>query len=164
MQGNLANTYAHIGRNEDSLRIHREVYTGYVRIYGREHIETLREALCYAMALVDSRRFEEVKALLRKTLPVARRLLGDGNETTLKMRKNYAQALCEDTGATLDDLREAVNTLEETERTAKRVLGGAHPTTTGIEDALHDARAYLRVRERPVERTFARGWLDGPSY
>ena len=79
------------------------------------------------------------------------------------MRKNYAQALCEDTGATLDDLREAVNTLEETERTAKRVLGGAHPTTTGIEGALHDARAYLRVRERPVERTFARGWLDGPS-
>ena len=79
------------------------------------------------------------------------------------VRKNYAQALCEDTGATLDDLREAVNTLEETERTAKRVLGGAHPTTTGIEDALHDARAYLRVRERPVERTFARGWLDGPG-
>ena len=31
-------------------------------------------------------------------------------------------------GATLDDLREAVTTLEDTERIARRVLGGAHPT------------------------------------
>ena len=58
-----------------------------------------------------------------------------------------AQAIYRDDGATLDDLREAVTTLEETERIARRVLGGAHPTTTGIEENLQDARAALRARE-----------------
>ena len=78
---------------------------------------------------------------------VARRVLGENNELTLCMRRTYAQALYHDPGATLDHLREAVTTLEETERTARRVLGGAHPTTVGIGGALQDARAALRARE-----------------
>ena len=41
-----------------------------------------------------------------------------------------------------------MNTLEETERTARRVLGGAHPTTAGIEVALRDARAALNAKLR----------------
>ena len=45
--------------------------------------------------------------------------------------------------ATLDDLREAVTTLEETARLARRVLGGAHPTTVRIEGALQGARTKL---------------------
>ena len=51
--------------------------------------------------------------------------------------------------ASLDDTREAVETLEETERIARRVLGGAHPTTKGIERHLRNARAVLRARETP---------------
>ena len=65
------------------------------------------------------------------------------------MRSLYAAALCQDPTATLDDLREALATFEETERTARRVLGGAHPTTAGIEDHLRNARAALRAREMP---------------
>ena len=49
--------------------------------------------------------------------------------------------------ATLDDLREAVTTLEETERTARRVFGGVHPLTKVIEHNLPNARAALRARE-----------------
>ena len=45
--------------------------------------------------------------------------------------------------------RKAVATLEETESIARRVLGGAHPTTEGIEDDLRNARAALRARETP---------------
>ena len=63
------------------------------------------------------------------------------------MRRVYAQALYRDAGATLDDLREAVSTLEEVERTARRVFGSAHPDTAGIEKALRYARAALRDRE-----------------
>ena len=63
------------------------------------------------------------------------------------MRKGYARALYEDPAATLDDLREAVTTLAETERIARRVLGGAHPLVTGIEPALRYARAALAARE-----------------
>ena len=51
--------------------------------------------------------------------------------------------------ATLDDLREAVNTLEDTERTARRLLGGAHPTTATVGLNLREARAALRARETP---------------
>ena len=58
-------------------------------------------------------------------------------------------ALYEDGDATLDDLREAVTTLDETERTARRVLGGDHPLAAAIEYDLQDARAALRARETP---------------
>ena len=40
-------------------------------------------------------------------------------------------AFYKDAGATLADLRVAVNTLEETERIARRVWQGAHPTDAG---------------------------------
>ena len=89
---------------------------------------------------------------MRKTMPVARRVLGENDETTIRMRWTYALALYENEAATLDHLREAVTTLEDTERTARRVLGGSHPTTEGIERALRDARAALRARDTPSTR------------
>ena len=67
----------------------------------------------------------------------------------IRDRTIYAAALFDDTGATLDDLREAVTTLENAERIARRVLGGAHPATLEIERALRNARAALRARETP---------------
>ena len=149
-QNNLAATYARLGRDEDALRMSRDVYSGHMKLDGEEHKGTLTAALNYAAALVFLKRFEEAKSLLRKTLPVARRVLGESNEFTLKMRNNYAEALYEDASATLDDLREAVTTLEELERTARRVMGGAHPLTVGIEGYLRDARAALRAREAPA--------------
>ena len=42
-----------------------------------------------------------------------------------------------------------MTTLEDTERTARRVFGGAHLLTMQIEDDLRDARAALRARETP---------------
>ena len=63
------------------------------------------------------------------------------------MRSNYAEALHRDSSATLDDLREAKTTLEETEQTARRVLGSAHPLAKIIGHNLLLARAALRARE-----------------
>ena len=45
------------------------------------------------------------------------------------------------------DLRESVTTLEDTERIAQRVLGGAHPLTTEIGDNLRLSRATLQTAE-----------------
>ena len=59
------------------------------------------------------------------------------------------KAIYGDPSATLDDLRKAVTTLEDTERTARRVLGGAHPLTSAIERDLQKSRAALRARETP---------------
>ena len=82
-------------------------------------------------------------------LPVARRVLGEGHQLTLLMRRNYAVVLYEDPAATLNDLREAIATLEDIEPIARRVLGGAHPVAEVIEKALRYARAALRARESP---------------
>ena len=92
-------------------------------------------------------RFEEAKALLRKKMPVAERVLGGNARVTFTMRWIYAQTLYKNGGATLDDLREAANILEETTQNMRRVLGSAHPVTKGMEDELKLAREALRARE-----------------
>ena len=85
---------------------------------------------------------------MRKMMPVAQRVLGDSHQDVLTMRYSYAEALYKDAGATLDDVREAVTTLEETARTAQRVFGGAHPLTTEFfEPGLQNARAVLAAHE-----------------
>ena len=94
-------------------------------------------------------RLKEAKALLRKAIPVARRVFGNSHQVTIVMRWIYAEALYADPGATIDDLREAVTTLEESEWMSRRVLSGAHSTTVGIGDCLRDARAALVARETP---------------
>ena len=118
----------------------------------QEHEETLRVANNYAMSLNRLQRFEEARELLRKVLPVAQRAHGASHITTIRMWWTYAWALYLNPSATLDDLREAVTTLEDTERIARRVLGGAHPVTQEIEHHLPKARAALRVRESPLPR------------
>ena len=111
MQGNLAMTYARLGRVEQALQIERDIYRGRLKLNGEEHEDTLTAANNYANSLVYLRRFEEAKVLLRKMIPVARRVLGESNQTTLMTRWNYAGAICNDTAATLDDLGDAVTTL-----------------------------------------------------
>ena len=150
-QSNIAASYASLKRFEDAQQMMRDVYFGYVRLYGKEHRETLRVAENYALSLFKVKRFEEAKSMLRRTIPVAQRVLGKGDAVTLKIRWSCASALCQGPAATLDDLREAVTTGEETERVARRVLGGAHPTVSGIEYDLQNARAALAAREGDVE-------------
>ena len=65
------------------------------------------------------------------------------------MRWTCARVLCQDEGATLADIREAVRMLDDIARTARRVFGGSHPVTAGIDVALRNARAVLRARETP---------------
>ena len=60
---------------------------------GMENENTLISANNYASFLIFLKRFEEAKALMRKTIPVARRVLNEGNDLKLMMRWNYAKAL-----------------------------------------------------------------------
>ena len=149
VQTNLANTYQELGRLQEAMCLRRDVYSGRLKLNGKEHGETIREASNYASTLIELKRFAEMKPLIRKLLPVARRVLGESHEVTLKTRYFSALALFNADGATLDDRLEAATTLEDTERIARRVFGGAHPLTTGIANSLRDARAALRVRETP---------------
>ena len=148
-QTNLASTYGQLGRDEEALSMKRDIYSGHLKLYGAQNRHTFIPANNYATSLISLERFEEAKVLLRKTMPVARRVLGEGCEATLIIRLNYAKAFYRDTGATHDDLREAVTTLEELETTARRVLGGSYPTTVTIKASLQDAREALRARDAP---------------
>ena len=66
--------------------LRKEVYSGKLILYGEENKITLIEAGSYASLLNQLKRFKEAKSLLRRTLPVARRCLGENDETTLRMR------------------------------------------------------------------------------
>jgi len=145
VQNNLATAYSRLGRQEEALRLKRDVYSGMLNLFGQENERTLVVGNNYATSLHRLLRFKEAKALLLKTIPVARRVFGEGNEITLKMRWHYARALYMDDGATLDDLREAVATLDDVGRTARQVFGGSHPFTKGIESELQNARVALRA-------------------
>ncbi len=129
----------------------RDVYLGHLKLQGEEHPLTLISANNYASTLKSLGRFEEARSLLRKTMPVARRVLGDNHEMTLKMRWIYARVLYLDEGASLDDRREAVATLESVAHSWKRIFGPAHPETPKAQEALKYARealaASLAVRE-----------------
>ena len=106
----------------------------------------------YASILILLRRFEEAKSLLRKTVPVAKRVLGESNDLPFTMRWAYARALYENPGATLDDLREAVTTLEDADPIARRVLGSSNPVAIAIEFFLRKARAALLFPTQVAQR------------
>ena len=59
----------------------------------------------------------------------------------------YAVALYKDAATTLDDVREAVTTLEDTERTARRVFGGANRFVAMVEGTLRVSREMLSACE-----------------
>ena len=146
VQGNLAIAYKELGRHEEALSMHRDVYSGFLKIRGEEDYETLVAANNYAVSILKVARSGEAKSLFRITIPVAQRVLGADNQLTIRMRKSYAAALCLDPAATIDDLRESVTTLEELAPTARRVLGGTHPVAVDIEVELQDACATLGAR------------------
>ena len=116
VQSNIANTYKNLGRMEEALQLKRDVYSGYSRHFGEENVNALMAATNYANTLVEMQRFKEARKLMRKTMPVVRRVLGENDDVTLKIRSIYAQTLFHAPSATIDDLRAAVTTLEDTAR------------------------------------------------
>ena len=149
-QGNLAQCYSRLGRKEEALPMFEAIYSGHLELFGNEEKNTITSAMNYAISLFGLRHFDEAKSVLREMLPVARRVLGENSVEALKMRSMHASALYK-VADTLDDFREAVNTLEETVPTTRRLLGGAHPLVRVMEEDLRKARAALSARGGDVE-------------
>ena len=105
---------------------------------------TLRAANNYAMSLIDIKRFEEAKRLLRKMTPVARRVLGAENKITLSMREDLSRAIL-DGDSSANEKRQALRTLEEVAGVMRRVLGPAHPETLHAQEELGIYRQKLSV-------------------
>ena len=135
LQGNLASSYARLGRLEEASSLYRDVYSGFLRIHGEEHQDTVRYANNYAMNLIELRRFAEARNLLRKIIPVARRVLGDDHELTLSLREDLCQAILDGEFAATEKC-EALAMLEDTAGAMRRVFGPNHPDTLHAEQVL----------------------------
>jgi len=131
------------------LGLPRELW---IEIFGKPWSRAVeRKGPCLYVCTDGSRRACGVGscARLQPTKIDPRETSGPQIERIPSTRPSYAEALFGDDGATLNDLREAVTTLEDLERTARRVLGDAHPLTTGIREDFCDALAALSARETP---------------
>ena len=87
------------------------------------------------MSLMELERFEEAKRLLRKVIPVARRVLGTEHELTLSMREDLSRSIL-DGDSSGNEKRQALQMLEETVAVMQRVLGPAHPNTLHAQNNL----------------------------
>ena len=102
---------------------------------------TLRAANNYAMHLLQLKRFEQAKRILRRTVPVARRALGADYVLTLSLREDLSRAIL-DGDSSANEKRQALRTLEEVAGIMRRVMGPAHP------DTLHAQRKLEGYRQR----------------
>ena len=66
--------------------MYRDVYSGYLKLDGEEHETPSEQPATTRVPYSSLERYEEAKSLLRKTMPVARRVLGENHDLTLKMR------------------------------------------------------------------------------
>ena len=126
----------------------------------------------YVLTLKDLRRFEEVKSLLRKTIPVARRVLGEGHDITLRMRKVYARALYGDPAATLSMVAGAALDVAGRARcggrgkpsTSHHVPGSSTMATASIWASQRKSEGFaVRVNSLAMEPRRCSGWQYVPK-
>ena len=122
-------TYRALGRFEDALRLKSDVYSGTVKLKGKQHKDSIRECGNYVINLLELERLEEAKRLLRKVIPVARRVLGNEHDLTLSLCEDLSRATLLDGESSAEKKREALRTLEDTLGIMRRVLGPQHPDT-----------------------------------
>ena len=82
LQSNIAMVYHQLGRLEEGHKHERDVYSGRLRLNGEEHLENPRcSQQLLGVAFCHSGASKKPGRLLRKTVPVARRVLGENDET-----------------------------------------------------------------------------------
>ena len=117
-----------------------DIYSKRLKLDGEEHPSTLSAANNYAMLLITLRRFKEAKRLLRKVIPVARRVLGNEHNLTLSLCEDLSRATLLDGDSSAEEVREAVRALEDTLGVWRRVLGPQHPNTQRVQQNLEAYR------------------------
>ena len=144
-QSNIAMACDLLGRKEESLGVYRKIYAKAVELHGKSDERSFTATVNLSSCLHNGGHFTEAIALLRQGIPEAKNALGAEHPLTLSLCHALAQCLCDEHGASPEQIREAVALLESTLRTSQRVFGRAHPTTKGLERDLAIAR---RLKQR----------------
>jgi hypothetical protein len=142
VQGNLASTYAKLGRLDEALSMRRDVYSGHLRHrdLGPLHQSTLGAAVNLSTSLVDAGNYAEARAFTRDQMELARRALGADHPFTLDFQWGYSRAFTLDKDVSAEQLAEVATTLEKTLEISQRVCGREHPRTCSVRGALTMAR------------------------
>ena len=142
----MANTLSALGRSDEALKIHRFMYTKIAESPGDDE-DSFGTMMNFAAELKRSGEphlLAERRTLLRDKVPVAQRVLGPHHRLTLQLRSEYAQLKFDDDRATLDDRLAQLAVLEGVVRTARQVLGAAHPLTESFAHNAEWARTIAR--------------------
>jgi hypothetical protein len=144
---NVANCLLKLGRVAEGIAIQEEIYADHLKRHGTSHPETVRAGFSRAITLVNYGQFNRAKTFMRETdlITIFQRTYGADNPWTFQARGVYADALIRSNDTTPDDLREAVNILEDSTRRARRVLGTSHPEYIGYEQRRDIARERLKL-------------------
>ena len=110
---------------------------------------TLIAATSLSLALLDAQDYAGCTQFIQENslLDKAGRFLGPENVTTMILRRSQARALCLDEEASLDDVRRAVEILEDVSAMSNRVLGRDYPTSQKAQEHLDVAREKLAHAE-----------------
>ena len=152
VMSNMAGCYSRLGQHDKCVTMRREIYARRVATLGFSHEESLNEAHCIALTLVnrpDRDSQTEAKVFLRDIMPRALEDLGPEHQTYLRFRWVYAYALHDDdAAATLDDMIEAEATYVAIERVYARRFGPSHPETRGLRGEISNLRENMeKVRD-----------------
>ena len=157
------------------LEMYLEIERDVISWVGPDHQRSIIAADDVVIALLAVGRYAEAQARAREAAPLARRVFGADHNVTMSLRENIATAVLRADSSSPEETREAFRMYEDVIKDMTRVLGASHPDTRFAQKNLNYCRekdrrrAALRARETPpppgpsVERTFAPGWLDGPS-
>ena len=124
----------------------REVYARSLTSAGLTK-DTLMYASNLSESLLASGPLAEAKQFINDQMQLFGKVHGPNHELTLKMRWRLAYALCDDTDATLGDMREATAILEDVCRRLRRLFGDAHPQMAKALRSLEVTRADLAERQ-----------------
>ena len=147
---NRAQTYLFLKMFEKGIALNREIYADFLQLDpSGNNKPTINVAVnllsCFVNEKMINEHSVEARTLARKTVPVARRLLGTEYDGFLQLRSLEALALFLPDDAALDDVRLAVEILEETTRTSRQVMGSSHQLTKHRAELLAQARFRLSL-------------------
>ena len=95
------------------------------------------------VSLLNLRNYTEIRSLLRKYLPLARRVMGHDHEVSRTMTETLAQSLFQQGAAPRDNVLEAAEILTEHNQRLRQIFGSAHPVTQRSERNLGSIRECL---------------------
>ena len=115
--------------------------------HGIDDASTIQAGLNLSVSLTDLKRYEEARSIQRKIIPVALRILGAENDTTLLLLRTNVRSVYSDPKATLADLRQTERSMRDVLQRTRQIYGASHPDTQTCERFMHNVKQILAKRD-----------------